>query len=436
MQEENREKLAGGLKTLAAVVIGFLLLAAVYVGYQAMQVLFPPNTYETALLATVEDTIDAEGVLLFDESYVSGSGTLGYLAADGERVSAGTAVAEVYSDAIQATLRQQLTQINDQIDLLQRSQNNTTSLQLESLRKNRSAALYDLMDSLDCGDYEDTDAEKEDYILSQNRLWVITGEVAGFSDQITALTQQAASVQSQLGNPSQITAPQTGYFIRSSSTGRLNAGAEDILALDAAGLKAYAESSPEVALDGCAGKIVSGFTWRYAGVCTAKEAEKLLGKDGKPLSGSVEIRFPGQVETPLKAKVSEVEIDSENGIARFVISCEIINGDVLRLNCADAQIIVGRTTGLRVPAAAVHYLKEDGSEAEEQGENYIPGVYVKYGNLARFCRIDPVDDAHPLVTDGDYRIVLPSGTANSVSEVRLYDEIIVSGQNLYDGKLL
>ena len=436
MQEENREKLAGGLKTLAAVVIGFLLLAAAYVGYQAMQVLFPPNTYETALLATVEDTIDAEGVLLFDESYVSGSGTLGYLAADGERVSAGTAVAEVYSDAIQATLRQQLTQISDQIDLLQRSQNNTTSLQLESLRKNRSAALYDLMDSLDCGDYEDTDAEKEDYILSQNRLWVITGEVAGFSDQITALTQQAASVQSQLGNPTQITAPQTGYFIRSSSTGRLNAGAEDILALDAAGLKAYAESSPEVALDGCAGKIVSGFTWRYAGVCTAKEAEKLLGKDGKPLSGSVEIRFPGQVETPLKAKVSEVEIDSENGIARFVISCEIINGDVLRLNCADAQIIVGRTTGLRVPAAAVHYLKEDGSEAEEQGENYIPGVYVKYGNLARFCRIDPVDDAHPQITDGDDLIVLPSGTAGSVSQVRLYDEIIVSGQNLYDGKLL
>ena len=49
---------------------------------------------------------------------------------------------------------------------------------------------------------------------------------------------------------------------------------------------------------------------------------------------------------------------------------------------------MGRNTGLRVPAAAVHYLKEDGSEAEGQGENYIPGVYVKYGNLARFCRID------------------------------------------------
>ena len=58
-------------------------------------------------------------MLLFNESYVAGGGTLGYLAADGERVSAGTAVAEVYSDASQAALRQQLTQLGDQIDLLQ-----------------------------------------------------------------------------------------------------------------------------------------------------------------------------------------------------------------------------------------------------------------------------------------------------------------------------
>ena len=51
-------------------------------------------------------------------------------------------------------------------------------------------------------------------------------------------------------------------------------------------------------------------------MCSAKQAEKLLGRDGKPLTKSVEIRFPGQVETPLKAKVSEVNIDAENDIAR------------------------------------------------------------------------------------------------------------------------
>ena len=60
------------------------------------------------------------------------------------------------------------------------------------------------------------------------------------------------------------------------------------------------------------------------------------------------------------------------------------------------------------------------------------------GDKLNICKIDPVDNDHPLVTDGEYRIVMPSSSdkTKTVSEVRLYDEIIVSGQNLYDGKLL
>ena len=391
------------LTTLAGVLIAFLLLAAIYVVYQAAHILFPQNVYETALPAVISDTVEADGVLLFDESYVAGSGNLGYLAADGERVSAGTAVAEVYSNASQASLRLQLNQLNDQIDLLQKSQN-TSALQLDTLLKERSSALYDLLDTLDDSDYEAVDDDANAYLLAQNKLWVVTGEAANFTDQITALVQQSQSVQAQLGSPAQITAPQTGYFVRSSSSGRLNASADDILALNAQELQGYLQSDPVLALDGCAGKIVAGFTWRYVGVCTAKQGEKLLGQNGKPLSTAVEISFPGQVENSLKATVTEVEIDQDSG--------------------------------LRVPAAAVHYLKEDGTEAQTQGENYIPGVYVKLGNIARFCPIDPVDADHPLITDGDYILVLPEGTEGSVSKVRLYDEIIVSGQNLYDGKLL
>ena len=97
MPDETRKegRASHGFATLAGVLIAFLLLAAGYVLYQAMHVLFPQNVYETALPAVISDTVDADGVLLFDESYVAGSGNLGYLAADGERVSAGTAVAAV-----------------------------------------------------------------------------------------------------------------------------------------------------------------------------------------------------------------------------------------------------------------------------------------------------------------------------------------------------
>ena len=423
------------LTMLAGVLIVFLIAAAGYVGYQALHVLFPRNVYETALPATVSNTIDADGVLLFDESYVAGSGTMGYLAADGERVSAGTAVAEIYSDASQAVLRQQLTQLTDQIDLLQKSQN-TSALQLDTLLKERSSAIYDLLDTLDDSDYEAADGDANAYLLAQNKLWIVTGDAANFTDQIAALVQQSQTVQSQLGSPAQITAPQTGYFVRATSTARLNAGADDILALSASELQGYLDSNPVVALDGCAGKIVAGFTWRYVGVCSAEEGEKLLGSDGKPRRASVQISFPGQVEKSLKASVTDVNIDEESGLARFVLTCNSINGDVLCLNKAAAKISLGENTGLLVPTQAIHYLKEDGTEAEGQGENYIPGVYVKYGNIARFRRIDPVDDKHPQITEGDYTLVLPSGTKDSVSQVSLYDEIIVSGQNLYDGKLL
>ncbi len=211
---------SSALGKLAGFVIAVVVLAGIYVGYQALQVLFPPNTYETALLATVADTVDADGVLLFDEAYVPGGGTLGYLAADGKRVSAGAAVAEIYSSPEQAGLRQQLTSLNDQIELLQRSQN-TTATQLDSLKKERASALYDMMDALDGSAYDETAQGEENYILAQNKLWVITGEVSDFSAQIASLTEQSAQVQAQLGERSEITAPQTGYFIRSSAAGRL-----------------------------------------------------------------------------------------------------------------------------------------------------------------------------------------------------------------------
>lgn len=197
--QEPRHKLSA-LTTLAVVMATFLLAAAVYVCWQAAHILFPQNVYETALPITISDTIEADGVLLFDETCISGSGNLGYLVSDGERVSAGTAVAELYTDANQAVLRQQLTQLTSQIDLLQRSQN-TAATQLDGLLKERSGALYDLLDALDTARYSDVDSSADAYLLAQNKLWITTGDTAGFADQIALLAQQAQTVQASWATP-------------------------------------------------------------------------------------------------------------------------------------------------------------------------------------------------------------------------------------------
>ena len=421
--------------------VALLLAAALcYVGYQIVHILNPPNTYETVLTATVEDKVRADGVLLFTETAVPGGGELGYLVEDGARVSAGTVLAEIYTGSGQSALRARLNDLDEQIDLLLRAEN-VSSTQIDSLIQERTTALYDLMDAADRGAVSGMDAGREDYLLAQNKILVVTGEAADFSSWVAALQAEADQLRAQLGAPAQITAPIGGYFVRSASARQLTQSAEAVLAMDAPTLKAWLDGGADLPMTGAAGKMVSGFSWTYCGVCTAAEGQKLLDADGRPLGRTVGIRFPGQADRTLDAELEAVTIDEASGLARFVLTCDTVTGDVLRLGQAEAEIVVSETSGLWVPSRAVHYVLEtaqpgDGAEAEQAGENYIPGVYVKFGNLARFCRIDPVDSDHPLVTDGEYVIVPPKGTAGSVSEVRLYDQVIVRGQNLYDGKLL
>ena len=155
-------------------------------------------------------------------------------------------------------------------------------------------------------------------------------------------------------------------------------------------------------------------------MCSADLAERLNGLS------RVSISVPGKQEEPLAATVVDVTTDEETGLAKVALECRSINAQVLCLNYEEAEISLHTYQGIRIDRRALHIV------------NGQRGVYVKYGNLARFCKIDPVDNDHPLVTDGEYRIVMPSSSdkTKTVSEVRLYDEIIVSGQNLYDGKLL
>ena len=247
-----------------------------------------------------------------------------------------------------------------------------------------------MMDALDSSAYDETAQGEENYILAQNKLWVITGEVSDFSAQIASLTEQSAQVQAQLGGSDPDHRPSDGFTSSAAlPAGGSTPGQTTSSRLNTTDLQAYLNSDPELPLDGCAGKIVSGFAWRYVGLCSAKEGEKLLGDNGKPLTRSVKIKFPGQMETPLKASVSEVTIDEATGLARFVITCEIINGDVLRLNRAGAQIIVDETTGLRVPIDAIHYLKEDGTESETHGRELHPGRLCQIRQSCPFLQDRP-----------------------------------------------
>ena len=58
------------------------------------------------------------------------------------------------------------------------------------------------------------------------------------------------------------------------------------------------------------------------------------------------------------------------------------------------------------------------------------GVYVKYGNLARWRKIQIV------YQNEEYMLVAEDGKVGTDNELRMFDEVIVEGTDLRDGKIL
>ena len=161
-----------------------------------------------------------------------------------------------------------------------------------------------------------------------------------------------------------------------------------------------------------AGQITTGFSWKFYAVCDLDTAARFDGLS------TVKISVPGKQNTPLSATVEEVTEDKDNGIAKIVLQCQTISAEVLGLGCETVQVDLKTYEGIRIDKAALHIV------------NGQRGVYVKYGNLQRFLKITT------LYENDSYILVPEDGKLGSANEVRLYDEIIVQGTNLEDGKLL
>ena len=120
----------------------------------------------------------------------------------------------------------------------------------------------------------------------------------------------------------------------------------------------------------CAGQIATGFSWKFYAVCDLATADRLDG------ISSVKISVPGKQNTPLSAAVQELTRDEDAGLAKLVVSCQTVNAEILSFGVETAQIDLKTYEGIRIDKAALHIV--DGQR----------GVYVKYGNLQRFLKIE------------------------------------------------
>ena len=394
----------------AALVMGGMLLAlaAVYIVLQLYAILGRTYQTETAISASMEDTVPLSGIAMFDAVPVQGSGSLGYLVEDGERVTEGTVLAEIYTDPAQSTQREELDRLDRIIDLLTKSENSVGS-DLALLTAQTRTALLNLLDQLDTASYTGMSDAIDEFLLAQNRLQISTGQSSGFAATLADLQTQRDAAAAALEGLQTITADRNGYFISTAAALPLDLTEDTLKSDTAAALSERLQQEIPTTGSDLAGRIVTGFSWRFYGVCDLDTAARFDGVT------SVKIRVPGKQDEALDATVTELAADETAGLAKITLECRTINADVLRLGREDAEIVLNTYEGIRVSKRAMHIV---------DGER---GVYVKYGSLQRFRRIVV------LFEDENYLLLDPEAEDN---EVRLYDEIIVEGPNLQDGGLV
>lgn len=410
MQDRETRRRAAKRAAIALSVL-LLILAAVYIIVQLYAILGRTYRTETAIAYTMEDTLELPGIAMFDSAGVPGSGNLGYLVEDGERVTEGTVLAEVYTDPAQGARREELDRLDRQIDLLTKSENSVGS-DLTLLTTQTQNALYDLLDQLDTAAYTGMRDAIDGFLLAQNRLQVSTGQSGGFDATIAALQAERDAAAAALQGLAEITADRNGYFISTAAARPLALSEEELKNDTPAALNARLQQPLETTGADWAGRIVTGFSWRFYGVCTLAQADRFDGVT------RVQIRVPGKQDEALDATVVEVLPDEESGLAKVTLECNTINANVLHFAQEEAEIVLATYEGIRVNKEALHIV---------DGER---GVYVKYGSLQRFRRIEIEFE------DESYLLLPADGAAGEASEVRLYDEIIVEGPNLQDGGLV
>lgn len=408
---ENQPPRSAGVKAFLIAITLLFVVALGYVGLQLYTILHRTYRTETAIAYSMADSISLSGMAVFETVDVPGEGNLGYIVADGERVSAGTVLAERYTDESQGVLRERLDRLDRTLELLSKSQNSTGS-DLSMLTTQTRTALYNLLDQVDTASYSGIAQAEEDFLLAQNRLQISTGQADNFESVMATLQQEREEVAGQLGGLQTITAATNGYFVSSVSANPISMDQETLDAMSSAELRSLLEQGAETSPAGLAGHIITGFSWRFYGVCSLETAARLDGIT------KVNISVPGKENDPLPATVVEVTEDEETGTAKVVIECRSINANVLRFGIEEAQVDLTTYEGIRIDRSALHI--KDGAK----------GVYVKYGDLQRFRRITI------LYEDENYILVPKDGALGTENEVRLYDEVIVEGTNLQDGKLL
>lgn len=395
----------------------FFAAVAAYFLVQGMRYFVNPTTTVPAYRYRAEDTISLRGYVVRDETVVESSETRFELdRAEGERVAAGSTLATVYRSEDALAQSQELQSLTQQLEQLKYAQSAasdaTAALKLDgdirddlvALRAACAAGNYASLDSL-------ADTLKTS-VLKRAFAYRGADELSARASELSAAISSASAALR--GASSTIKAPFAGTYSAAVD------GYESVLtpALLGSLTPSDFDAISPAAVGSAVGRIIRGDVWRFVAVLSEQDAA-LLRK-----SQSLTLRMASGVSFDLPMTVERVG-KAENGRCVLVLMSDDYLPYLTLLREQNVELILHTYEGLRIPKNALRV-----------GEDGKSGVFCLVGLTAYF---KPVNI---LYQGPDFCLVEPGEvTGQTDNQVLLYtlranDEVIISANDLYDGKVI
>lgn len=389
-----------------------IVIALTFIVHQLYSSLYKPITTVAAEYSTVVDGLDVTGVIIRSENYITSnrSGALHFVAADGERVAKDGVIANIYSNASASVSVSRIEELKKQIADIEEIQgyNDVQAADLGLVNNKVNNALDEFIRRSAAGNFSHSNESADELLTAINRRQMITGEQLDFSAQLSALKSELESLQAALPQAQgYITASSSGYFVSGIDgyeTVLTTSNLESITPEFLDGMKA--QEIPKNTI----GKMVADYEWYIAAKVTLNDSLRYKVGDSLTITTSV------KSSPELSVSVAYINVSESTDSAVIIFSCQQMNRELASMRSGRMTIVNKVYSGLKIPKKSLRVSKTQ------------TGVYVKSGISLKFVPVNVI------YSTDSYIICEQQKSVDTV--LRLYDEVVVKGRRLYDGKIV
>lgn len=388
------------------------LVVAVFVIHQIYSSVYKPITTVRAEYHEVTDGIRINGVIIREEKIITSdtAGAMHFVLSDGERVAKNGTVANIYSNADASVTVSRIEQLKSRIADIEEMQgyNDVEAADITLANNKVNNALNTFIRDCAAGRFSTAEENSNALLTNINRRQMITGEQTDFSARLNELKSELDTLNASLPQPiGHITSDTAGYFVSGTDGYENTLLCSDIESITPEFLDALKPSPID---EKAIGKIVSGYTWYIAASIDINDS--LNYKVGDSLKIDTAVKSSPQLDVT----VEKINASSAGDRAVIIFSCQQMNSELATMRKGEMKVIKNTYSGLEIPSKALRV--QDGKT----------GVFVRSGQTVKFVTVN-------VIYRTDEYIICEQQTSNE-SVLRLYDEVVVKGKRLYDGKIV